>query len=53
MKITRSLISSASVLAILAGSVTPALAYRRGTPPVPTTTLRQRGDLRELYADAY
>tara|TARA_Y100000310_G_scaffold95074_1_gene92934 strand:+ start:153 stop:671 length:519 start_codon:yes stop_codon:yes gene_type:complete len=53
MKITRSLISTASVLAILAGSASPALAYRRGTPPVPTTTLRQRGDLRELYADAY
>jgi hypothetical protein len=53
MKITHSLISAASALAILAGSVTPALAYRRGSPPVPTTVLRQRSEIRELYADAY
>jgi hypothetical protein len=53
MKITHSLISAASALAILAGSATPALAYRRGTPPVATTVLRQRSEVRELYADAY
>jgi hypothetical protein len=53
MKITHSLISAASALAILAGSVTPALAYRRASPPVPTTVLRQRSEIRELYADAY
>ena len=53
MKITRSLISAAAALSILAGSATPAFAYRRGTPPVATTTLRQRSDLRELYADAF
>ena len=53
MKITHSLISAASALALLAGSATPAFAYRRGVPPVATTTLRQRSDIRELYADAY
>lgn len=53
MKITRSLISAASVLALFAGSVSPAFAYRRSAPPVATTTLRQRSDIRELYADAF
>ena len=53
MKITHSLISAASALAIFAGSASPALAYRRGTPPVPTTVLRQREQVRDLYADAY
>ena len=53
MKITHSLISAASVLAIFAGSATPALAYRRGVPPVATTQLRQRSEIRDLYADAY
>jgi hypothetical protein len=51
--ITRSLLSVTAALAIFAGSISPALAYRRGTPPVPTTVLRQRSELRELYADAY
>ncbi len=54
MKITHSLIGAASVLAIFAGSATPALAYpRNAKPPVATTTLRQRSELRELYADAF
>ena len=53
MKITQSLLSTAAVLAILAGSASPVLAYRRGTPPVPTTVLRQRSEVRDLYADAY
>ena len=53
MKITHSLISAASALAIFAGSASPALAYRRGTPPVATTVLRQREEMRNLYADAY
>ena len=53
MKITRSLISAAAAFSILAGSATPAFAYRRDRPPIATTTLRQRSDLRELYADAY
>lgn len=53
MKITRSLISAASAVAMLSGSVTPALAYGDYTPPVATTTLRQREAIRELYADAY
>lgn len=53
MKITHSLISAASVLAIFAGSATPALAYRREAPPVATTQLRQRSEIRDLYADAY
>lgn len=53
MKITHSLISATSALALFAGSVSPALAYRRGTPPVATTVLRQRSEIRELYADAY
>lgn len=51
--ITRSLLSVTAVLAIFAGSISPAFAYRRGTPPVPTTVLRQREEIRELYADAY
>lgn len=53
MKITHSLVSAASVLAICAGTATPALAYRRETPPIATTQLRQRSEIRELYADAY
>lgn len=53
MTITRSIISCASVLAVFAGSVSPAFAYRRAEPPVATTTLRQRSDIRELYADAF
>lgn len=53
MKITRSLISATSALAIFAGSAAPAFAYVRSTPPVSTTTLRQRGEIRELYADAF
>lgn len=53
MKITRSLLSAASALAIFAGSAAPALAYVRAEPPVSTTTLRQRGEIRELYADAF
>lgn len=53
MKITRSIISAASALAIFAGTATPALAYRRSAPPIPTTQLRQRSEIRELYADAY
>lgn len=53
MKITRTILSAAFALVILAGSATPALAYRRDAPPVATTTLRQREDIRELYADAY
>lgn len=52
MKITRSLIGAASALAIMAGS-TPALAYVSALPPVATTTLRQRAEIRELYADAF
>lgn len=53
MKITRSLISATSALAIFAGTATPALAYVRSEPPVATTTLRQRAEIRELYADAF
>ncbi|MDA1292456.1 MAG: hypothetical protein O3A81_01615 [bacterium] len=53
MKITHSLISATSALALFAGSVSPALAYRRAEPPVPTTVLRQREEIRNLYADAY
>lgn len=53
MKITRSLISAASAVAMLAGSATPAFAYVRSAPPVATTQLRQRAEIRELYADAY
>lgn len=53
MKITRSVISAASALAIFAGSAAPALAYVRSEPPIATTTLRQRGEIRELYADAF
>lgn len=52
MKITRSLIGAASAVAIMAGS-TPAFAYVSATPPVATTTLRQRAEIRELYADAF
>ncbi|MCA9371013.1 MAG: hypothetical protein KC680_03580 [Candidatus Peregrinibacteria bacterium] len=53
MKITRSLISAASALALFAGTATPAFAYVHATPPVTTTTLRQRAEIRELYADAF
>lgn len=53
MKITRSLISAASAIAIFAGTATPAFAYVRAVPPVATTTLRQRAEIRELYADAF
>lgn len=53
MKITHFLISAASVLALFAGSVSPAFAYRRSAPPVATTVLRQRSEVRELYADAF
>ncbi len=53
MKITRSFVSAVSALAIFVGSATPALAYRRGVPPIATTQLRQRSEIRELYADAY
>ena len=53
MKITRSLLSAASALAMFASSATPALAYRRDTPPIPTTVLRQSSEIRELYADAF
>ena len=44
---------AASALAIFAGSATPALAYVRSAPPLATTTLRQRSEIRELYADAF
>lgn len=55
MKITRSLISGAAALTLSVGIVTPAFAYGSSlyTPPVATTTLRQRSELRELYADAF
>jgi len=53
MKITRSLISAASALALTAGIVPSAFAYGKFTPPLATTTLRQRSELRELYADAF
>ncbi len=53
MKITRSLLSASTALAIFAGSAAPALAYVRSEPPIATTTLRQRGEIRELYADAF
>ncbi|MDP7069186.1 MAG: hypothetical protein QF815_01560 [Candidatus Peribacteraceae bacterium] len=54
MKITHTLISAASALAIFAGTATPAFAYRTNArPPIATTQIRQRSALRELYADAY
>ncbi len=53
MKTTRFLLSAASALTVLAGSATPALAYRRDAPPIPTTTLRQSSEIRELYADSF
>ena len=52
MKITRTLLTAASALAMIAGSVTPALASRF-TPPIATTTLRRSSEIRELYADAF
>ncbi len=53
MKITRTLISASAAIAMFAGTATPAFAYVRSQPPIATTTLRQRGEIRELYADAF
>lgn len=53
MKIARTLISATAVLVLFVSTTAPAFAYRDATPPVATTTLRQRSQLRELYADAF
>lgn len=54
MKVTRTFISAATAATVLLGGTAPAFAYRTdATPPVATTQLRQRAQLRELYADAY
>ncbi len=52
MKITRSLISAASALAMFAGSVAPAFANQY-TPPTATVSLRRQLDARDIFADAF
>lgn len=52
MKITRSLISTASALAIFAGSATPAFAYLPESM-TPSTRLSLRGHDAKSYADIY
>ena len=53
MKITRSLISAASVLAVFAGTAAPAFAYVPESLSAPATRLSLRGEDAKSYADIY
>ena len=53
MKITRSLISAVSVLAVFAGTAAPTLAYLPESPLAPATRLSLRGEDAKSYADIY